>query len=160
MMLKSFFIITLLSLNFSAFAEEPEIVSKEVKAEPLEITVYRSPSCGCCSKWISHLKENDFKVTDIVTENVQGIKNQYHVPQNMASCHTAVVNGYVVEGHVPAQDIKSLLKIKPKIIGISVPAMPVGTPGMEMGTKKDAYNVVSFDENNQTQIFTHYEAEK
>jgi len=159
-MLKALFLVSLLSFSWVSHAEESAVMTEEVKAAPIEITVYRSPSCSCCSKWVSHLKENDFKVTDVVTENVEEIKKQYHVPQNMASCHTAVVNGYVVEGHVPAQDIKSLLKIKPKIIGISVPAMPIGTPGMEMGTKKDAYKVMSFDENNQTQIFNSYEAEK
>ena len=109
----------LLSLNFSIKAED------QVKAvEPIVIEVYRSPSCGCCGKWIAHLKENQFDVKDHVTNDVQAIKDKYGVPENMASCHTALVNGYVVEGHVPAVDIKKLLKLKPAVIGISAPGMP------------------------------------
>ena len=159
-MLKSFFMVSLLILSFGSFAEEPVVVADKTKAEPVEIMVYRSPTCGCCSKWIAHLKENNFKVEDIVTKDVQTIKDKYGVPKAMASCHTAIVNGYVVEGHVPANDIKALLKIKPSIVGISVPGMPVGTPGMEMGNRKDAYKVVGFDKNNQYQIFNSYEGSK
>ena len=144
----------LLSLNFSIKAE-----GQLESVEPIVIEVYRSPSCGCCSKWLAHLKENQFDVIDHVTNDVQAIKDKYGVPENMASCHTALVNGYVVEGHVPATDIKKLLKLKPAVIGISVPGMPVGTPGMEMGGRKDAYKVVSFDKENKYQVFTSYEAE-
>jgi len=79
----------------------------------------------------------------------------------MASCHTAIVNGYVIEGHVPASDIKALLTIKPNIVGLSVPGMPAGTPGMEMGrTKVDAYKVIGFDKNNVSQVFNHYDAKE
>ena len=138
----------LLGLTFTVSAGEEK---------PLEIDVYRSPTCGCCSKWIAHLKQNQFTVNDYVTEDVQLIKDKYGVPKNMASCHTALVNGYVVEGHVPAIDIKKMLEIKPSVIGISVPGMPVGTPGMDMGGRKDAYKVVSFDENKKYKIFNSYE---
>ncbi|MCK5121275.1 MAG: DUF411 domain-containing protein [Methylococcales bacterium] len=140
----------LLSLNVSVNAEE---------IKPLEIEVYRSPSCGCCSKWLAHLKENQFVVTDHVIEDVQQIKDKYGVPKNMSSCHTALVNGYVIEGHVPAADIKKLLKIKPAVIGISVPGMPMGTPGMEMGGRKDPYKVVSFDKDKKYQVFNSYEGQ-
>ena len=144
----------LLSLSFSIKAEDP------VKTvEPIVIEVYRSPSCGCCGKWIAHLKENQFDVKDHVTNDVQVIKDKYGVPEKMASCHTALVNGYVVEGHVPAADIKKLLKLKPAVIGISVPGMPSGTPGMEMGGRKDPYQVVSFDKEKKYQVFSSYEAE-
>ena len=141
----------LLSLSFSIKAED------QVKTvEPIVIEVYRSPSCGCCGKWIAHLKENQFDVKDHVTNDVQVIKDKYGVPENMASCHTALVNGYVVEGHVPAADIKKLLKLKPAVIGISVPGMPSGTPGMEMGGRKDPYQVVSFDKEKKQQVFSSY----
>ena len=143
-------VVLLLNLNFGLNAEEKA-------AEPIEIEVYRSPTCGCCSKWLAHLKENQFIVKDNVTEDVQAIKDKYGVPKNMASCHTALVDGYVVEGHVPAADIKKLLKIKPAVIGISVPGMPSGTPGMEMGGRKDPYKVVSFDKENKYQVFSSYE---
>lgn len=125
--------------------------------EVTDIVVYRSPSCGCCSKWLAHLKENQFNVKDIVTDDVQAIKEKYGVSKEMASCHTAVVNGYVIEGHVPASDIKKLLTTKPKVVGISVPGMPSGTPGMEMGGRKDPYQVVSFDKEKNYKVFTNYE---
>ena len=143
-------VVFLLSLNFGLNAEE-------IGLEPIEIEVYRSPTCGCCSKWLAHLKENQFIVKDNVTDDVQAIKDKYGVPENMASCHTALVDGYVIEGHVPAADIKKLLKIKPAVIGISVPGMPSGTPGMEMGGRKDPYKVVSFDKENKYQVFSSYE---
>ena len=152
--IKILMVCVLLSLSFSIKAEG------EVKTvEPIVIEVYRSPSCGCCSKWIAHLKENQFDVKDHVTNDVQVIKDKYGVPEKMASCHTALVNGYVVEGHVPAADIKKLLKLKPAVIGISVPGMPAGTPGMEMGGRKDPYKVVSFDKEKKYQVFSSYETE-
>jgi hypothetical protein len=127
------------------------IMAETVKAgKPVDIVVYRSPSCECCGKWLEHLKKNNFNVKDIVTEDVQAIKNKSGVSAAMASCHTAIVDGYVIEGHVPANDIMNLLKTKPKIVGISVPGMPKGTPGMEMGDRKDSYKVMSFDKENRS----------
>lgn len=127
-------------------------------SKPVDIIVYRSPSCKCCGKWLEHLKKNNFNVKDIVTDDVQAIKNKYGVSEEMASCHTAIVDGYVIEGHVPANDIMKLLKTKPKIVGIAVPGMPSGTPGMEMGGRKDPYNVMSFDRENHYQVFNSYES--
>ncbi|MGR9088423.1 MAG: DUF411 domain-containing protein [Gammaproteobacteria bacterium] len=124
--------------------------------ERVDITVYRSPSCGCCGKWIEHLEKNNFKVEDILTEDMQAIKDKYGVPSEMASCHTALVNGYVIEGHVPASDIDELLKNKPKVAGIAVPGMVTGSPGMEMGSRKDPYDVMSFDRESHFQIFKSY----
>ena len=126
-------------------------------AKPIDIVVYRSPTCECCGKWLEHMKKNNFNVKDIVTDDVQAIKNKYGVPEAMASCHTAIVGGYVIEGHVPANDIMKLLKTKPKIVGIAVPGMPSGTPGMEMGDRKDSYNVMSFDKENHYEIFNSYQ---
>jgi hypothetical protein len=127
--------------------------------DKIDIVVNRSPTCSCCGKWIDHLKQNDFNVKDIVTDDVQAIKTKNGITPELASCHTAIVNGYAIEGHVPASDIKKLLKDKPKVAGLTVPAMPMGTPGMEMGGKKDAYQVLSFDKNSQTQVFNSYSAE-
>ena len=121
--------------------------------EPTAITVYRSPTCSCCGKWMEHLKQNNFTIKDIPTEDMNAIKHKYGVSDEMASCHTTVVNGYVVEGHVPADDIKALLKAKPNVVGIAVPQMPNGTPGMEMGGKQDPYNVMSFDSDKHYQVF-------
>lgn len=153
-------IIVLLGLfgfTFIGYAEQVKPVMPEKNAQQaINIEVYRSPSCSCCGKWVAHLQQNQFQVKDIVTENVQAIKDKYGVTSEMASCHTALVNGYVIEGHVPANDIKKLLKLKPDVIGIAVPAMPVGTPGMENNGKKDAYNVMSFDKAKQHKVFSHY----
>ncbi len=148
---KLVFILLLIS-SFNLLANEIK-----VPMAPVEIEVYRSPSCGCCSKWVKHLEDNNFTVKDVLTNDVNSIKNKYAVPQEMSSCHTAIVNGYVVEGHVPANDIKQMLLNKPNIIGISVPAMPVGTPGMEMGERKDPYQVVSFDKDKKVQVVNSYE---
>ncbi len=124
--------------------------------ETTEIIVYRSPSCGCCEKWIDHLKQNNFSVKESVTDDIQTIKTKYGVSAELASCHTAISNGYVIEGHVPAEDIKNLLKTKPDVVGISVPGMPMGTPGMEMAGKKEAYDVLSFGSEHPVQIFRHH----
>ncbi len=140
--LKILFAISLMLSNIPAQAEEPTA-----------ITVYRSPTCSCCGKWMEHLKQNNFTIKDIPTEDMNAIKHKYGVSDEMASCHTAVVNGYVVEGHVPADDIKALLKAKPNVVGIAVPQMPSGTPGMEMDGKKDPYNVMSFDSDKHYQVF-------
>jgi len=129
-------------------------------SKPVDIVVYRSPTCECCGRWLEHLKKNNFNVKEIVTDDVQAIKDKYGVSETMASCHTAIVDGYVIEGHVPANDIMKLLKTKPKIVGIAVPGMPSGTPGMEMGDRKDAYNVMSFDKENHYAVFSSYEGKQ
>lgn len=124
--------------------------------EPLNITVYRSPTCGCCHKWVDYLKDHQFQVEDIVTDKLADIKDKYAVPQNLASCHTAVINGYVVEGHVPVDAIEKLLKEKPAIAGVAAPGMPIGSPGMEMGDRKDAFQVISYDQQGQLKQYTSY----
>lgn len=140
------------------------VVNVGVKAEnqgkPIDIEVHRSPSCICCGKWLAHLKQNNFNVKDVVTDDVQAIKDKYGVTRDLASCHTAIVNGYVVEGHVPANDIKALLKTKPNVVGLAVPGMVNGSPGMESGDKKDPYKVVSFDGEQQVKVFNSYEGTK
>jgi hypothetical protein len=148
---KIFPLIILLVFTTGIKAETP------VAGKPVDIVVYRSPSCECCGRWLEHLRQNNFNGQDIVTNDVEAIKRKYGVSETMASCHTAIVDGYVIEGHVPANDIMMLLKTKPKIAGIAVPGMPSGTPGMEMGGKKDAYDVMSFDKENHTGVFHHYE---
>lgn len=136
--------------------EQTNTVAEVQSIEPIEIEVYRSPTCGCCSKWIKHLEANQFVVKDHVTNDVQAIKDKFGVPRNLSSCHTALVGGFVVEGHVPAVDIKKLLKRKPAVVGITVPGMPSGTPGMEMGGRKDTYEVLSFDNENTAKVFSRY----
>ncbi len=125
--------------------------------KPLEITVYRSPTCGCCGKWLEHMKNNGFIVKDIEIEDMDKIKSQYGVPENLRSCHTAIVDGYVIEGHVPAADVLDLLKQKPKeAAGLAVPGMTVGSPGMEMGGRKDPFDVVEFDKKGNARVLHEY----
>jgi|SRR5690606_26612378 len=100
------------------------------EAPPL-VTVYKSPTCGCCSLWIDHLEENGFRVEAVDVDDLAAIKRQYGIPDALSSCHTAVVGDYVVEGHVPAEDVRRLLAERPDAGGLAVPGMPVGSPGME-----------------------------
>ncbi|PKM12500.1 MAG: CopG family transcriptional regulator [Gammaproteobacteria bacterium HGW-Gammaproteobacteria-3] len=139
-------LIGLLSISRAAMAEP--------SSEKADIVVYRSPTCLCCGKWVRHLKDNDFNVQDIVTDSVDAVKAQHGVPGALASCHTALVGGYVIEGHVPANDIKKLLANRPQIAGIAVPGMPLGTPGMEMGGHEQPYEVIAFDKENHRQVFS------
>jgi len=120
-----------------------------------EITVYKSPYCGCCTAWSEHLRENGFKVTEIKREDMDTVKRDLGVPERLESCHTAMVDGYVIEGHVPAGDIKRLLEEKPKAKGLSVPGMPIGSPGMEQGDQKDRYVTIIFDDDNMSAFARH-----
>ncbi|KAA0696794.1 DUF411 domain-containing protein [Halopseudomonas laoshanensis] len=124
-------------------------------ADPVAIDVYRDPNCGCCKAWITHLENNGFNVTDHVENNMSALKSELGVPQELASCHTAVLDGRFIEGHVPAADILKMRQ-QPDIIGLAVPGMPAGSPGMEMGDRVDAYDVISLDENNDTSVFSSY----
>lgn len=122
-------------------------------AQAADVTVYKSPTCGCCKKWVSHLEKNGFSVEVHNQYDVSPIKAQYGVPRRLHSCHTAKVGGYVIEGHVPAEEITRLLEEKPQVTGLAVPGMPMGSPGME-GPRKDAYDVLTFHENGKTTIFS------
>ena len=120
-----------------------------------EITVYKLSTCGCCGLWVEHLKKNDFQVTVHEVPSVDEYKERYGVPKELESCHTAVVAGYTIEGHVPASDILRLLKERPAAKGLAVPGMPLGSPGME-GSRKDAYDVILFTADGKTSVFQHY----
>ena len=116
------------------------------------ITVYKDPGCGCCKNWIQYLVKHGYQVDAKDTPDMPGIKRTLGVPEQLTSCHTAVVNGYVIEGHVSAEDIDRLLAQKPKIAGIAVPGMPVGSPGMD-GPRTQRYQVLSFDKKGKTTVF-------
>jgi len=134
------------------------VAAQSVWAAPdsLIVDVYKSPTCGCCSKWVEHLKANGFTVRSHDTNDVVTHKARLGVPAGYGSCHTAQVGGYLVEGHVPAKDIKRLLKKKPRARGLVVPAMPMGSPGMETDGRKDAYDVFLVDRDGSTKTYTHY----
>ncbi len=125
--------------------------------EELNAIVYRTPTCGCCGKWVKYLERNQFKVQDVITDEVDDLKKQLGIKKSLASCHTAIINGYVVEGHVPVSDILNMLNEKPEIVGITVPGMVVGTPGMEMGDKVNPYKVLSYDDKGSVTLFNQYE---
>ncbi len=150
-------LLALMLVPVVATAESEWDENPQAQSEPATITVYRSENCDCCHKWIEHLERHDFQVVDKISGDMRGIKQQLGLPPQMASCHTAKIDGYLIEGHVPAGDIKHLLSTQPDINGLSVPQMPVGTPGMEMGERKDAFNVISFDEDQQFKVFNQYQ---
>jgi len=121
-----------------------------------EIIVYKSPSCSCCALWASYLRDSGFKVTVQAMNDVDSMRQQFGVPAPLAACHTARVGGYTIVGHVPVADIERLLKERPAIAGLAVPGMPVGSPGMERGTVREAYDVMTFDEHGQTSVYQTY----
>ncbi len=154
---RSFAIVSVLLFSISIHADENRWDDPQISySGNQEITVYRSPACGCCHRWIEHLEKHDFIVKDIQIEDVTPIKYQAGVPPQLASCHTAVIDGYFIEGHVPADDIKRLLLSRPDVRGLSVPEMPVGTPGMEMENRKDDFAVIQLNTDGSTGIFSQY----
>ena len=116
------------------------------------LVVYKSPSCGCCANWVEHMREHGFKVAVHDMEDVSPVKAKHGVTDQLASCHTATIGGYVVEGHVPAADVQRLLRERPAIAGIATPGMPMGSPGME-GDRVDRYDVMAFDRTGSTRVF-------
>ena len=117
-----------------------------------EITVFKSPTCGCCAKWVEHLRKNGYEVHVSNIEAMNAVKGRFNVPAEMRSCHTAVIGGYVIEGHVPATDIQRLLKEKPNVAGLAAPGMPLGSPGME-GSRAEPYSVMSFTKDGAIAVF-------
>ena len=149
----------LLTISFIAIAASILLVSAPSLAAPsksLEINVYRNPSCSCCGGWMKHLAAQGFQPTESTTSDMEKIKQQYGVPDALSSCHTAVIDRYVIEGHVPVEDIKRLLVEQPNVTGIAVPGMPIGTPGMEDGQRRDAFTVFSFDKQGNAAAFNRY----
>lgn len=143
----------LVTLVVAGFYVGFNLINKSAIAE--EIMVYKSPTCGCCTKWVKHLRDEGFNVTTKNYRDMKPIKNTFGVKPQFQSCHTAKVGKYFIEGHVPATDIKKLIKDKPDIKGLSVPGMPMGSPGME-GHRKDNYNVLAIDENNSASVYSSY----
>ena len=129
------------------------ITSSIFAMEGKTMTVYKSPYCGCCTKWIDIMKSEGFKVNSIETNEVNTIKQKAGLQAGQTSCHTAFVDGYVVEGHVNYSAIKKMLEEKPNIIGITVPGMPIGSPGMEQGNTKQAYNILYVNKDGSTGVY-------
>lgn len=124
-------------------------------ADSITIDVHRDANCGCCKDWILHLENNGFTVNDHVEANMISIKQSMGVPPRLGSCHTAVLNGQFIEGHVPAEQIHTLQN-RPDLLGIAVPGMPMGSPGMEYGDRKDPYQVVGLNKTGGLEVIAEY----
>lgn len=118
-----------------------------------ELTVYKDSGCGCCRKWVDYMRASGFGVTAHDVPDIDTVKRQLGVPEALGSCHTALVAGYVVEGHVPVDVVRRLLKERPKLAGIAVPGMPAGSPGMEVGDRRDRYDVIAFARDGGTTVY-------
>lgn len=143
-----------LSISCVAVADSPAISSTAVK----NIDVYKSERCGCCNDWIDYMEKNGFKVTAHNTGN-SALHKKFGVKDEYVSCHTAVIDGYVVEGHVPVEDVNRLLREKPNAIGISAPGMPVGSPGMDGEVyqgRKDPHDILLLNKDGSSEVFNSY----
>ena len=145
----------LLFLPILAFASLPSSAQPARPRTPAvtAMEVYRSPTCGCCAKWVDHVKAAGFTPVVHQVDDVSPVKAKGGVPARLHSCHTALVGGYVIEGHVPADVIQQMLSSKPKIAGLAVPGMPIGSPGMEQGPRVDPYEVIAFTRDGNTSVY-------
>ena len=132
------------------------VAAQSSKSAPT-MEVFKSPTCGCCSKWVDHVREGGFtvKVTEMSDEALAALKDKHGIPRTAQSCHTGLVDGYVVEGHVPVAEVHRLLKERPAVAGVAVGGMPIGSPGMEVpGQRPQTYNVVTFDKQGAVKVFS------
>lgn len=142
--------------NRTRFAVAAALMIAGTAANAASMTVMKSPSCGCCSKWVEHVRAHGFDVNVVNVEDIMAVKAKAGIPEKLASCHTTKVGGYVVEGHVPAADIKKLLAQKPKARGIAVAGMPAGSPGMEAGSFKQPYETILIKADGSTSVFARH----
>lgn len=133
----------------------PTTLAVRLTAAAHKIQVFKTPTCGCCGNWVKHLRANGFEVSVTDVENTGVYRRKYGVPEKLLSCHTGVVEGYALEGHVPAAEIHRLLKERPKAKGLAVPGMPMGSPGME-GSVSQAYSVMLFQADGTTSVYRNY----
>jgi hypothetical protein len=134
-------------------AAPPPVAVATAPAGLADVVVYKSPTCGCCDGWTEHLAAAGFRVIPRDTADVGAVKRRLGVLPSLGSCHTAMVDGYVVEGHVPADVIVRLLRERPAIVGIAVPGMPAGSPGMEAARPHVPYDVIAFDASGRTWVY-------
>ncbi len=159
MLKKAIWLILLgITVLVGACTAEPATEQPVTVADKPTITVYHDPNCGCCTNWIAYLEEAGYPLEIIETANSTPLKERFQVPRDLRSCHTAVVDGYVLEGHVPLAEIDRLLVERPDVIGIAVPGMPLGSPGMELpGAEPQPYQVIAFHADGTQEIFGGYE---
>jgi hypothetical protein len=135
-----------IAMSHSAIAQTKAAVAKP------HVTVYKTPTCGCCGKWVEHMQASGFAATATNLPDLAEIKAKHRVPASLQSCHTSLVGGYVIEGHVPAEDIKQLLRERPAIVGLAAPGMPAGSPGMDV-PHAPAFDVLAFDKDGKTRVY-------
>lgn len=140
--------------NESRVAEQPQVFNAEGKTE---VVMYKNEGCQCCTKWAVHMNQADFAVQEVAVDDLYERKEQNGITQELSSCHTAFVDGYVVEGHVPVEDVQRLLEERPDAIGLTVPRMPIGSPGMEVpGREPDNYDVLLIARDGSTSVYSSY----
>lgn len=127
------------------------------KASATAITMYKNANCGCCGAWATHMRQAGFTVQEEPREDMAAIKAKYGVADKQASCHTAIIDGYVIEGHVPASDVQRLLKQRPDIVGLAAPGMPMHSPGMQAeGLPAKGYDVLAMGKDGEVNVYAHY----
>lgn len=131
-------------------------ISTPLWASEGEVVMFKDPNCGCCGAWAEHMREHGFSVRELLSRDMNQVKASAGVPAALGSCHTARVGGYVIEGHVPAGDVKRLLVEKPTVTGLAAPGMPLGSPGMEGPYPAESYDVISFDDEGHITVFAHH----
>lgn len=149
------FLMTIPLALIACSVEAEEAPASESNALPLMV-VHKTPTCGCCNAWVDHLRAAGFTVETVDVPDTSPIANRLGVPESLRSCHTAEIAGYAIEGHVPAADIRRLLALRPEAGGLAVPGMPFGSPGMEMGNRRDSYQVILFNRAGGQRTFASY----
>jgi len=143
-----------------AVAALPLLQMLPAMAAASKVHVYKNPGCECCTAWVEHLRAAGFSVDVTETGDTSAVRKRLGMPERLASCHTGVVDGYALEGHVPAADVKRLLAARPQAVGLAVPGMPVGSPGMEYGDRKEPYEVLLVDRKGRETVFASYPAQQ
>jgi hypothetical protein len=150
------FVASTVGIAFASILPMREMGAQQQQLALPPMTVYKSPTCGCCKLWVDHAQKNGFTVKTVDSDDLAGVKRELGVPARLSSCHTVVVGQFLLEGHVPAADVKRLLRERPAgVRGLAVPGMPVGSPGMEQGppANYDKYDVIAFTASGATSVF-------
>ncbi len=147
------------ALGVGALALSPLVAAAQAR-KPLTIDVYKTATCGCCEDWVKHLRDNGFTVATHDVEDTGVYRKKFGIPERFGSCHTGVIDGYGIEGHVPAADIRKLVATKPRAAGLAVPGMPAGSPGMEYGSRKDPFDVLLVKPDGAASVFTSHNKAK
>ena len=147
--------IAVIAVVLVAFAGGWLYAGRTPMADGTQVVMYQNPACGCCSKWAAHMESNGFTVEVHKTDQLNSIKEREGITAATAGCHTSMIDGYLVEGHVPAREIARLLSERPAVKGITVPGMPMGAPGME-GGRTDRYDVLTIDHEGNTAVYASY----